>query len=221
MSVEGQVRLCPPGRSSRRRGPRPGVATQGLDLTVHLRGVTTAVGRLRNDVLLVEQQSTPAISAPPLNSLGIPCPEPSGGWPAGGVPFDDRSPDDAAVNSFHARHPEMIGRLHLLHPQSDRQVLTVLVADAAEHQLTLAELGPAFDGRLCIIGASEDVRLARTAQDDERFRHGMMSAGVRLTDQWRQVADIEIWRITDAMIDALADYPPGLVQLRPFIQALP
>lgn len=181
---------------------------------------TTAVGVLRAEMLFVERQLPPVpgrLAARP----SVPCPEPPGGWAEGGAPFDDRSPDDAALNAYHARHPEMIGRVRLLRPTPDRQVAAVLAKDEAERGQALAELGPSFAGRLCVVVSTEDVTLARTAQNDERFQRGMMSSGVRLTDQLRQVAHFQVWRVTESMVSALADYPPGMVELAPFLEVVP
>lgn len=221
-SVPGQLRLCP-GRTNRRPGPPPGVVTEGLDPTVHDGGVTTAVGVLRGpmgeEVLAVEQQSLPQWPRHPGRPT-VPCPEPPGGWAEGGAPYDDRSPDDGVLNDFHARHQAMVGRVRLVRPSDDRQVAVVVVADERERDVVARELGEHFAGRLCVVDAVDDVDLARRAQEDPRFRLGTMTAGVGMDDAARQVAHFRVWRITDAMVEALADYPPGLVTLQPFIEAV-
>jgi hypothetical protein len=69
------------------------------------------------------------------------------------APYDDRSPDDAALTRFNEAHPDLAaaGRVLLLRPARNRQVVAVVVRDEAEKAAVEAELQPAFGVRMCIV----------------------------------------------------------------------
>lgn len=100
----------------------------------------------------------------------VPCPAPDGVWPEGGAPFDDRSPDDAALGRYSNAHPELSasGRLLLLRPAADRQVVTVVVRDEADRARVEAELAADFPGRTCVV-EEHDVEAASRVQKDPRL----------------------------------------------------
>lgn len=200
--------------------PCLGVDVEGLDTDRLSDGSATVVGTLRGGAIVVEEQTAPVEQPSSRGLPDVPCPTPAGGWPDGGAPYDDRSPDDAALGAFSEANPQLSGRILLLRPAADRQVATVVVRDDAERMQVERALGPSFAGRLCVVVSTEDVDLATRAQNDLRFAEtdGLISAGTQFGGaDFRDVLYVEALQFTQDLLDLQADYPPGLVEVRPFL----
>ena len=150
-----------------------------------------------------------------------PCDVPEGGWPDGGAPYDDRSPDDAALSRYSEAHPELSasGRLMLLRPAPDRQVVTVVVSDQAERARVEAELAPDFPGRMCVVVQEADVDAASRWQRDPRLNEDRLM--VSSTTSWgpglrTRQAQVMVLRLAPAMLDVQRE-ADGLVQLDPWL----
>jgi len=151
----------------------------------------------------------------------VPCPAPAGGWPEGGAPFDDRSPDDAAIVRYGEAHPELTstGRLMLLRPAPDRQVVTVVARDEAERARVQAELAADFPGRTCVVVQEHDVEAAMRVQDDPRLTQERLL--VTSAPQWgpglhTRTAVARVLRLTPLLLQARRD-AGGLLELRPML----
>ena len=232
--VDGRVRLCSPEMVAPAIGRPPGYVAPPCWAGVWLEGIGAATapaavevtGTLRGDVVVVQSQT--AVEGGSELGAGlpeVPCEPPAGGWPDGGAPYDDRSPDDAALNRFHEAHPDLAasGRVLLLRPARDRQVVTVVARDQAEKAAIEAELEPAFGVRMCVVVQDGDPDVATRAQQDPRLMQErlMMSAGT----QWKpglrtRSAYVNVVRITELMVKAEAEYPIGTLVLRPFLRVL-
>jgi hypothetical protein len=229
--VEGRVRLCSPDMVEPAIGRPPGYVAPPCWAGVWVEGLDTAAagptvrvtGVLRGDTLDVESQENAEPDGPSWGLPPVPCEPPPGGWPEGGAPFDDRNPDDAALIRFNDAHPDLAagGRVLLLRPARDRQVVAVVVRDEAEKAAIEAELAADFPGRTCIVVQDGDPAVASEAQNDPRLRQErlMMSAGTQWLPGLRQKsAHASVVKITERMLEAEADYPPGTLVLEPFLR---
>lgn len=232
--VDGKVRLCSPRMVSPAIGRPPGYVEPPCWAGVWVDGVDAVAavpmlrvtGTLRGDLVVVESQA--AAEPEPELKAGlpeVPCEPPPGGWPDGGAPYDDRSPDDAALTRFNEAHPDLAaaGRVLLLRPARNRQVVAVVVRDGAEKAAVEAELAPAFGARMCVVVQDGDPDVATRAQQDPRLTQErlMMSAWT----QWKpglrtRSAYVNVVRITELMVQAEGDYPSGTLVLDPFLRVI-
>jgi hypothetical protein len=231
--VDGRVRLCSPNMVEPAIGRPPGYVAPPCWAGVWAEGLDTAAagptvrvtGVLRGDTLLVESQEN---AEPDHRAWGlppVPCEPPPGGWPEGGAPHDDRSPDDAALIRFNEAHPDLAaqGRVLLLRPARDRQVIAVVVRDEAEKTAVEAELAADFGDRKCVVVQDGDPAVASQAQNDPRLTQErlMMSAGTQwLPGLRKKTAHANVVKITDLMVEAERDYPPGTLTLDPFLRVV-
>lgn len=201
-----------------------GIEVQGLDEAVN--GIARVEGVLRSDVLIAEVHEPVQPDETYDSRLpDVPCEPPAGGWPDGGAPYDDRSPDDWAITRFMQAHPELAqpDRVMLLRPASNRTVATVVVRNEAEAQRIRAELAPAFPGRTCVVVEAKDIGVATGAISDSRL-HAERLMTSAFTD-WgpglrTRFARVQVVRITETMIEVEQDYPPGTLILEPWLTVL-
>jgi hypothetical protein len=219
-------RLCHPDQVYRAIALPPGESHPCLG--VDLRGLgelptdrVRVSGTWTGDALAVEEVG-PGEAGPGYPGLPeVPCPAPPGGWPEGGAPFDDRSPDDAALGRFSNAHPELsaTGRLMLLRPAAERQVATVVVRDEAERARTEAELAPDFPGRTCLVVQEHDVEQASRLLEDPRLTdEGLMVLGTTVwaPDLRTRTAVALVLRLTPTLLEAERD-AGGLLEVRPML----
>jgi hypothetical protein len=205
----------PPGESL----PCLGVELQGVDEVPA--GSVRVTGTWDGEAVVVEQvrPEEPGPGHPGLPD--VPCAAPEGGWPDGGAPYDDRSPDDAALGRFTEAHPELSasGRVLLLRPAANRQVVTVVVRDEAERARVEAALAPDFAGRTCVVVQEADVDAAQRWQNDPRLTEDRLM--VTSSTSWgpglrTRRAHVMVLRLAPAMLDVERE-ADGLVQLDPWL----
>jgi hypothetical protein len=227
--VGGQTRLCSPfvlgwGRASGDERPcRLGVEVQGLGAAT---GLLTVTGTLRGEVLLVERVEPAPEQSWSSGLPEVPCPPPPGGWPDGGAPYDDRSPDDAVMVDLATSYGGLStdGRLMLLRPARDRQVATVIARDEAERARMQAVLEPHFGARTCVVVQDHDLDLSTRALHDHRLQtEGLQISG---TTEYgpglrTRAAHVGVLRLTPLLLQAQADHPDGVLVLKPFLEVVP
>jgi hypothetical protein len=223
--VGGEVRLCSrhvlSWQVTSELPCAAGIAVQGLGAAT---GDLTVVATLRDEVLVVER-TEPAPALPRSPGLPeVPCPTPPGGWPDGGAPYDERSPDERLLAAFTSAHPGLTDehRVMMLRPARDRQVVTVLVRDEAERAQVEAELARSFPGRTCVLVEEQDLGLALRASSDHRLdtagQLGEFPWGPQLRSR---SALMRVLRLTEPALAAQASYPPGVLVLEPFLEVVP
>lgn len=225
--VEGEPdRLCHPDQAYPAILLPPGetLPCLGIDLD-GLAGLSEGLARITGtwtgDAVAVEEVGPGEPSQGHAGLPEVPCPAPAGGWPDGGAPYDDRSPDDAAISRYGEAHPELsaTGRLMLLRPAPDRQVVTVVVRDEAERARVEAELAPDFPGRTCVVVQEHDVEAASGVQDDPRLTQESLM--VSSSPEWgpglrTRKAVALVLRLTPLLLEAERD-ADGLLELRPML----
>lgn len=232
--VDGKVRLCSLGVPSPPIGRPPGYVAPACWAGVWVEGLGSAsalavrvTGTLRGDVLVVESHASVELDA--AWSLGgppeVPCDAPPGGWPEGGEPHDDRSPDGAALTRFLDAHPGLAAadRVMLLRPAPGRQVAVVVVRDDAEKAAAEDSLRPEFGTRVCVVIADEGVDIALRALHDPRLHDERLSisVGTRWNPGLRtRSVHARVVRVTELMVQAEAEYPSGTIVLLPFLRVL-
>jgi hypothetical protein len=207
--------LRPPGEEPPCRGfDLRGLAAPPAD-------VVRVTGTWTGDVVEVEEVEPAGTPEGHGGMPPVPCAAPAGGWPEGGAPFDDRSPDDAAISRFGDAHPELRagGRLMLQRPQPDRQIATVVVRDEAERARVEAELAADFAGRTCLVVQEHDVDAAWRVLEDPRLRADdqMVSGSDRWAPDLRtRTAVALVLRLTPELLEAERE-ADGLLEVRPML----
>lgn len=109
----------------------------------------------------------------------------------------------------------------LLRPARNRQVVTVVVRDEAEHARVEAELAPDFPGRTCVVVQDADVEAASRWQGDPRLTQDRLM--VSSTTTWgpglrTRQAQVMVLRLSPAMLEVERE-AAGLVRLDPWLTA--
>ena len=226
--VGGRTRLCSPlvlgwGRASGDEQPcSQGVEVEGLDAST---GLLTVTGTLRGEVLVVERAEPVPVQPWSSGLPEVPCAPPPGGWPDGGAPYDDRSPDDAVMGRLATTYGDLSrdGRLMLLRPARDRQVVTVIARDEAERSRMQAVLEPHFGARTCVVVQDHDLDLSTRALHDHRLQtEGMQISGTTEFGPGlrTRAAHVGVLRLTPLLLETQASYPPGVLVLEPFLRVV-
>ena len=230
--LEGRApRLCDPtilrtlGKAAPEEDPAPCLGIEVEGLTAPADAVVRVEGVLQGAVLVADREQPPADEEPRVGLPDVPCKPPDGGWPDGGAPYDDRSPDDGATTRFNEAHPDLAasGRVMLLRPTPNRTVATVVVRDEAERQRVEAELAPDFPGRACVVVQAGDVEVAVRAQHDERLTQERLMRGAWTDwapDLQTRFARVQVERLTPLMLEVERDYPEGTLVLEPWLTVL-
>lgn len=162
----------------------------------------------------------------------VPCPAPPNGWP-NSRPEDIFEPngaenmEQAAAEAYRREHPGVIADVAMLRP-SETQVLMLVTVNgdvAADVAAVEAALRPAYGARLCVIHAAysdAQITKARTdvqaRQPAEGARLGIFSSGTSMNAAAQTVVSVDVVLGTEELKAMAADYPTGMIELRPWLQ---
>jgi hypothetical protein len=192
---------------------------------------TTVEGVLRSGAIEVQSHKAEPIPILAVPDLGpeVPCPAPPGGWPEGNVPYQDTGPDYAGWRDFMARHADLMDQVMQLTASGGRsQVMTFLARNEAQRVQITGELVALFGAdRVCSVISQVDLADATPVVDAfvevaSREPGDLYRAGPRFVDGLtRQVVDVAVYAVTPELAELQRQYPPGSVELHPFLVVVP
>jgi hypothetical protein len=182
-------------------------------------GYADVRGTYRADAVTVNEQTAATQPAPTgLLPDRPPCPPPSGGWPLGAA---DRNLDTDAADEYMAAHPGAVMQIAILRPSDTQAVMYLLTAvDPAPVRTALAA---SYPNDLCAAQSRwtpSQVKTARSHIEHLALPTGgpIYEWGEQLTPDGDVVVDVHLARVTDDVVAALADDPPGLIALNPWLK---
>lgn len=208
-----------------------GIDVTGVDLSSltdrraesgNVEGEARLTGIYRNGTIVVTSQGPPL--RPPVNGeLPMPpCSPPAGGWPqnAGSGNLDEH-----AVQAYERNHPHTVMDISLLHPSATQSVMYVLTSgDVVAVRTALRE---AYGDSLCVEPSEytpDQVAAARALvsfNNPELVAAGLYgTAGSNLNANGQLQIEADLIRVTMTVAQSLADQPPGLIRLRPWLAPL-
>jgi hypothetical protein len=238
-SGEGGVRDALAGsRGSREPGGEPrceelGVVVEGADLDAldHRTVVgSTVAGEARLEGVLEGGTLTVTRQAPPdprpveesVTDEPLPCPAPPGGWPPDStLPRGmDAIHGQSALDVVARRYPDNV--LLVLDGAAWTPNLTVYVVVAVDPDLVAAEMRATVGDRICFVRSryTRD-QIYGTLADLERRRDRrdlVIEPGTGLTSDRQFVVYAVVVAHDDAVERLVREYPPGLVEVRPWLE---
>jgi hypothetical protein len=168
-------------------------------------------GEYADSMLTVLRQEAPRALHDPVN-LPVPCPAPSGGWPEAPPVVSE----PLAVVAYSDAHPGLVVGKRIGYAGGRR----VQIVSAVDPERVEAELGPQYNGALCVVRSRYTAEQIDAAVADARDFLGVAYRYEADIDEHAQMyADVPVVADEDPGAQELvARHPAGLVRLDPWLK---